>query len=63
MTDQLVLIDSHRAWRMDSPTRELGLRGVARAREALQRARTRTDESEPDPECDRGDRDVLASAA
>jgi len=62
MRDQLVLIDSHPAWRMDSSTREVGKRGVARARQALKEARSRAidgaaDESDPD------DSDQLAPAA
>ena len=49
MTDQLVLIDvispsqpdSQQDWQLDSATCEIGRRGVARARMALQAARTR----------------------
>ena len=48
MTDQLVLIDiatpgqpdSQQTWQLDSATCEIGRRGVARARRALQAART-----------------------
>ena len=48
MSDQLVLIeiatpgqpDSQQTWQLDSATREIGRRGVARARRALQAART-----------------------
>ena len=48
MTDQLVLIDiitpgqpdSQQSWQLDSNTCEIGRRGVARARRALQAART-----------------------
>ena len=48
MSDQLVLIDvitpgqpeSQQAWQLDSATCEIGRRGVARARRALQAART-----------------------
>lgn len=47
MTDQLVLIDiitpdqsdSQQTWELDSATCEIGRRGVARARRALQVAR------------------------
>ena len=47
MTDQLVLIDiatlaqpdSQQTWQLDSATCEIGQRGVARARKALQAAR------------------------
>jgi hypothetical protein len=39
MERQLVLLDSPRAdWRLDEHTRELGLEGVRRAREALREA-------------------------
>ncbi|MCY4425107.1 MAG: hypothetical protein OXC06_18765 [Acidimicrobiaceae bacterium] len=48
MTDQLVLIDiltpgqpdPQQSWQLDSATCEIGRRGVARARRALQAART-----------------------
>ena len=48
MTDQLVLIevvppgqpDSQQDWQLDTATCEIGRRGVARARRALQAART-----------------------
>lgn len=48
MTDQLVLIDiatpgqpdPQQTWQLDSATCEIGRRGVARARRALQAART-----------------------
>ena len=47
MTDQLVLIDvltpdqpDSQSWQLDSTTCEIGRRGVARARRALQAART-----------------------
>ena len=48
MTDQLVLIDitpaqtgdSTDSWQLDPSTCEIGRRGVARARKALQAART-----------------------
>ena len=48
MTDQLVLIDivpagqpdSHKDWQLDATTCDIGRRGVARARKALQAART-----------------------
>ncbi|MCY3619564.1 MAG: hypothetical protein OXH54_17240 [Acidimicrobiaceae bacterium] len=48
MSDQLVLIeivtagqpDSQQTWQLDSATCEIGRRGVARARRALQAART-----------------------
>ncbi len=59
MTDQLVFIDSHESWRMDSPTRELGLRGVVQARQALQAARSRVIDGDERA----GDIDVLAPAA
>jgi hypothetical protein len=53
MTDQLVLIDTHPAWRLDSTTRARGMRGVARAREALLEARSKlrgaTDRIEGEP--------------
>ena len=48
MTDQLVLIDSDRSWRMDSSTRERGIRGVNQAREALREARSKLFASEED---------------
>ena len=38
MNDQLVLLDDDRQWRLDERTREIGLRGVAQAREALHQA-------------------------
>jgi hypothetical protein len=65
MTDQLVLIDSLPSWRMDSPTRELGIRGVARARQALQDARSRIvgADTDGDVEIDGEVDDVLAPAA
>lgn len=63
MTDQLVLIDSLPSWRMDSPTRELGIRGVARARQALQDARSRIVGPDGDVEIDGDVDDVLAPAA
>lgn len=63
MTDQLVLIDSHPAWRLDSRTRERGLRGVARARQALLEARSRGRESTDQAEADSDDTDHLAPAA
>ena len=48
MTDQLVLIevvpadqpDSQKDWQLDATTCDIGRRGVARARKALQSART-----------------------
>jgi hypothetical protein len=49
MTDQLVLIDSDRSWRMDSTTRERGIRGVNQAREALREARSRLIDAGGDP--------------
>ena len=50
MTDQLVLIDiaplgqpdSQKDWQLDATTCDIGRRGVARARKALQAARTAT---------------------
>lgn len=63
MTDQLVLIDSGPAWRMDSSTRELGIRGVARAREALLEARARVRVTDEDDDGDREESDPLPSAA
>ncbi len=39
MNDQLALLeDDNRQWRLDERTREIGLRGVAQAREALRQA-------------------------
>jgi hypothetical protein len=39
MNDQLALLeDDERHWRLDERTREIGLRGVAQAREALRQA-------------------------
>ena len=39
MNDQLVLLENDdRQWRLDERTREIGLRGVAQAREALRQA-------------------------
>ena len=39
MTTQLVLLDSGRkSWKLDRRTREIGMRGVAQAREALRKA-------------------------
>lgn len=63
MTDQLVLIDSHPAWRLDSTTRERGMRGVARARQALLEARSRVRDSTDKTEADSGNPDQLAPAA
>jgi hypothetical protein len=54
MTDQLVLIDSDRSWRMDSSTRERGIRGVNQAREALREARSRLIASENVPATEAG---------
>jgi hypothetical protein len=54
MTDQLVLIDSDRSWRMDSSTRERGIRGVNQAREALREARSKLIASEDDAEHETG---------
>lgn len=48
MARQLELIRSDEpAWRLDEQTRQVGRRGVAAARQALHRARTRRDD---DPE-------------
>ena len=64
MTDQLVFIDSHDSWRrMDSPTRELGIRGVVRARQALHDARARVIGGDEPPESGTGEFDTLAPAA
>jgi len=67
MTDQLVLIDSDRSWRMDSATRERGIRGVNQARQALREARSRLVASEDDPDREIGggsaDPDRLVPAA
>ena len=63
MTDQLVLIDTHPAWRLDSTTRERGIRGVARARQALLEARSKVRESKDQPEAESDDTDRLAPAA
>jgi hypothetical protein len=39
MTTQLVLLDAgRRSWKLDRRTREIGMRGVAQAREALRKA-------------------------
>ena len=38
MNTQLVLIDESREWRLDDKTREVGRKGLAEARAALQRA-------------------------
>lgn len=38
MTKQLVLLDTKPNWKLDERTREVGLKGVAQAREALRRA-------------------------
>ena len=63
MTDQLVLIDSQPAWRMNSSTRELGIRGVARARQALLEARSRIRTTDQDDESEPEEADPLPSAA
>ena len=63
MTDQLVFIDSHDSWRMDSPTRELGVRGVVRARQALQDARARVIGGDEPAESGTSELDTLAPAA
>jgi hypothetical protein len=54
MTDQLVLIDSDRSWRMDSSTRERGIRGVNQARAALREARSKLISSEDDAKRETG---------
>ena len=38
MKQQLVLIETPPEWRLDDSTRELGLRGLAEARQALETA-------------------------
>ena len=38
MKQQLVLIENPPEWRIDEPTRELGRRGLAEARQALETA-------------------------
>ena len=38
MTKQLVLLDPKPNWKLDERTREIGLKGVAQAREVLRRA-------------------------
>ncbi len=43
MTDQLVLIDAPEVdWRLDEYTKEVGRRGIAEARKALEEAARRT---------------------
>ena len=39
MTKQLVLIDTHPAWKLDEKTRRVGYAGIAQARAALRSAR------------------------
>ena len=44
MNDQLALLeDDDRQWRLDERTREIGLRGVAQAREALRQSDRQVD--------------------
>lgn len=51
-TRQLVLItdEPSRDWRLDDHTRQVGLAGIAAARDALRAARGRRREPEPNPE-------------
>jgi len=42
MTRQLTLLDTDPVWTLDPATREVGRRGIARARAALAAARTPT---------------------
>ena len=62
MTSQLVLIDSHSTWRMDRGTRERGVRGVARAREALAEARSRVIEAGAEDRTDPDEADLVPAA-
>jgi len=48
MERQLVLLEQPEPWRLDERTKEIGRRGVAKAREALREARREALENQPD---------------
>ena len=52
MTSQLLLLEDSPRWRLNSATREQGLRGIANARAVLReaQAKARADVLESDPE-------------